>query len=82
MNGKKVSPKKQAVTEYKWAKHFGAEIDEIKRRLDILEAKMPEVEKLMVAIKHREEFQKFMEALPEIKKEMEKFKRGELRPTS
>lgn len=34
---KKVSKKKKAIQAYKWIKHFYAELDEVKARLDLIE---------------------------------------------
>ena len=36
-SGKKVSPKKQRRSSYKWAKVLGWEIEELRKRLDELE---------------------------------------------
>lgn len=58
---RKVSPKKKATQTYKWIKNQFAEIDELKTRLSVLEAKMLEVENHMVMERTREEFKAMFE---------------------
>jgi len=58
---RKVSKKKKKRQQYKWLKQIYLELEEIKTRLDVLEAKMGEVEKTLARQRTHENFRRFFE---------------------